>query len=100
MLASGTFAVGVLAPPVNADYIRDCPSGMSGVATADTGCAFAENVRWAWYDQPGSTVRAYSPVAERYITMQCARTSTDRWPEAKRCVGVNSYGIGLIVFFD
>ena len=100
MLASGAIAVGVSAPSVSADYIADCPSGESGVATNDPSCEFAENVQWAWYRQPASTVRAFSPVAGRYITMQCAITRTDRWPEAKRCVGVNAYGAGLIIFFD
>jgi hypothetical protein len=33
-------------------------------------------------------------------TMQCTPTATTFWPVAKRCVGVNSYGVGLIVFID
>ena len=77
-----------------------CPSGMSGVSTADTSCAFADNVRWAWYSQPGTIVTAYSPVTHQAYTMQCTPTTTTFWTVAKRCVGVNGYGVGLIVFID
>ena len=93
-------AAAALAPAASADKFTVCPSGMSGVATDDTSCAFADNVRWAWYAQPGTIVTAYSPVTQQSYTMQCTRTSTTFWPEAKRCVGVNSYGVGLIVFID
>ena len=84
----------------NADNFTVCPSGMSGVATDDTSCAFADNVRWAWYSQPGTIVTAYSPVTHQSYTMQCTPTTTTFWYEAKRCVGLNSYGVGLIVFID
>ena len=84
----------------SADNFTVCPSGMSGVSTDDTSCAFADNVRWAWYSQPGNPVTAYSPVTHQSYTMQCAPMSTTFWSEAKRCVGVNSYGVGLIVFVD
>lgn len=90
----------LLTSPANADEFTVCPSGMSGVATGDTSCAFADNVRWAWYGQPGNIVTAYSPVTHQAYTMQCTSTATTVWPEAKRCVGVNSYGVGLIVFID
>ena len=83
-----------------ADVFTVCPSGMSGVSTDDTSCAFADNVRWAWYSQPGNIVTAYSPVTHQSYTMQCTPTATTFWPVAKRCVGVNSYGVGLIVFVD
>jgi hypothetical protein len=89
-----------LAPTASAEVFDVCPSGRSGVATADTSCAFAENVRWAWYSQPGTIVTAYSPVTHQVYTMQCTPTATTYWYEAKRCVGVNSYGVGLIVFID
>jgi hypothetical protein len=83
-----------------ADAFTVCPSGMSGVSTGDTSCGFADNVRWAWYSQPGTIVTAYSPVTHQSYTMQCTPTATTFWPVAKRCVGVNSYGVGLIVFID
>ncbi len=89
-----------LAPSASAEAFDICPSGMSGVSTADTSCAFADGVRWAWYSQPGTIVTAYSPVTGLYYTMQCTPTATTFWYEAKRCVGVNSYGVGLIVFID
>ena len=84
----------------SAENFTICPSGMSGVSTADTSCAFADNVRRAWYSQPGTIVTAYSPVTHQSYTMQCTPTATTFWPVAKRCVGVNSYGVGLIVFVD
>jgi hypothetical protein len=86
------------AAPAQADRFSLCPSGMSGVATDDTSCAFADNVRYSWYAQPGSIVTAFSPVTKKTYTMQCTSTLTDVWGEAKRCVGVNSAGAGLIVF--
>jgi hypothetical protein len=89
-----------VAAPARADNFTVCPSGMSGVATDDTSCAFADNVRWAWYAQPGTIVTAFSPVTNQSYTMQCTPTSTTFWSEAKRCVGVNSYGVGLIVYID
>ena len=84
----------------SAENFTICPSGMSGVSTDDTSCAFADNVRWAWYSQPGNIVTAYSPVTHQSYTMQCTPTATTFWSVAKRCVGVNSYGVGFIVFID
>lgn len=84
----------------SADDFDVCPSGLSGVVTADTSCAFADNVFRAWYGQPGTAVLAYSPVTSQVYTMTCAPAWSTIWPEAKRCVGVNSYGVGLVVFID
>ena len=96
-----TIAIGLATSgAASAEVFDVCPSGVSGVATADTSCAFADNVRWAWYSQPGNIVTAYSPVTHQSYTMQCTPTATTFWPVAKRCVGVNSYGVGLIVFID
>ena len=101
VLAGITAAAGIAtASPANADNFTICPSGMSGVTTADTSCAFADNVRFAWYDQPGTIVTAYSPITHQSYTMQCTPMGTTFWREAKRCVGVNSYGVGLIVYID
>jgi hypothetical protein len=93
-----TGAILFAAAPAHADVFTVCPSGMSGVSTDDTSCAFADNVRFSWYAQPGTIVTAYSPVTRQTYTMQCTTTSTTVWPEAKRCVGVNSFGAGLIVY--
>ena len=93
-------AILMAAAPAQADVFTVCPSGMSGVSTEDTSCAFADNVRFAWYAQPGTIVTAYSPITRQTYTMQCTPTSTTYWPEAKRCVGVNSFGTGLIVYVD
>ena len=84
----------------SAENFTICPSGESGVSTDDTSCAFADNVRRAWYSQPGTIVTAYSPVTGLAYEMQCTSTATTFWYEAKRCVGVNGYGVGLIVFVD
>ena len=101
-IAAAAIALGITlaAPGARPTVFTVCPSGMSGVATDDTSCAFADNVRWAWYSQPGTIVTAYSPVTHQSYTMQCTATATTFWSVAKRCVGVNSYGVGLIVFID
>jgi hypothetical protein len=100
-VAAGAVALSIaVASPASADVFTVCPSGMSGVSTDDTSCAFADNVRWAWYSQPGNIVTAYSPVTHQSYTMQCTPAATTFWTVAKRCVGVNSYGVGLIVFID
>lgn len=84
----------------NAEYFTECPSGLSGVATADTSCGFADNVRAAFYWQPGWTVIATSPVTGKFYTMQCSTTATDvwHWSNPKRCFGVNDAGAVLVVY--
>jgi len=90
-----------VAPTASAEDVNTCPSGMTGVVTADTSCAFAENVRAAWYAQPpGAVVTAYSPVTQGTYAMQCAPTVTDLWPEAQRCSGTNYYGANLVVLIS
>lgn len=93
-------AIGLATAPVaEADVFDVCPSGLTGVATPDTSCAFADNVRRAWYGQPGTTVIAYSPVTDKFYTMQChLATTTMWWGNPKRCWGVNAYGAVLVVF--
>ena len=98
--ATAVAAAVSLAPSASAEVFDLCPSLESGVSTADTSCAFADSVRWAWYSQPGTIVTAYSPVTGKFYTMQCTQTSTTYWYEAKRCVGVKAYGAGLIVYID
>lgn len=92
------------APPVAAqDSFEDftiCPSGLTAVASDDTSCAFADNVRRSWYLRPGATVTAYSPVTHQEYTMRCTSVTTNVWPEAKRCAGQNSYGKTLVVYID
>lgn len=76
-----------------------CPSGLSGVSTPDTSCEFADNVRRAFYTEPGWTVFAYSPVTGQFYTMQCFVTVTTHWwPVPKRCFGINAYGELLVVY--
>jgi hypothetical protein len=75
-----------------------CPSGFSGVASADTSCAFADSVRRSWYSSPGNIIAAYSPVTHQTYMMECTPAATTVWPAAKRCVGVNTSGAVLIVY--
>ncbi|KMO69301.1 DUF2510 domain-containing protein [Mycolicibacterium obuense] len=92
-----------IAPPSSGGPIenfRICPSGLTGVATEDTSCAFADSVRSAWYSQPGSSVVAYSPVTHQSYLMTCTSTTTNAWPGAKRCSGTNAQGAGLIVYIS
>lgn len=89
----------LLAPGVVEDF-RLCPSGLAGVASDETSCAFADNVRRAWYGQPGSVITAYSPVTGRLYTMRCAAADTDAWPRSQRCTGTNPQGDPLIVYIS
>lgn len=89
----------VLGPGVVEDF-RLCPSGLTGVASADTSCAFADNVRRAWYGQAGSVISAYSPVTGRFYTMRCAGADTSAWPTSQRCTGTNPQGDPLIVYIS
>lgn len=100
LLAVIAAAATIGAPPASADEFTICPSGMTGVVTEDTSCAFADNVRYSWYAQPGAIITAFSPKTGKTYTMQCTNTMTDVWPNAKRCVGVNDSGHGLIVIIS
>lgn len=100
LLAAGGAALTISAPPVSAEEFTLCPSGMSGVVTEDTSCAFADNVRYSWYAQPGTIITAFSPKTGKTYTMQCTSTMTYIWRNAKRCVGVNDSGAGLIVIIS
>lgn len=87
--------------PTDVEDITICPSGFSGVASEDTSCAFADNVRRSWYQShPGSVVLAYSPITQQIYTMRCTPATTTAWPEAKRCVGQNPHGATLVVYID
>jgi hypothetical protein len=100
LAAAGALAVSTAGPADAADWFTACPSGQSGVVTADTSCAFADSVRAAWYSQPGRTIFAYSPVTGSLYTMQCDSAWTTVWVEAKRCYGINSYGAPLVVYVN
>jgi hypothetical protein len=58
------------APPSSAG--TDCGGGLH--SGPNTTCAFAQNVRRAWGEAPGSTntLRVYSPVTGQTYTMNCA----------------------------
>jgi hypothetical protein len=71
-----------------------CPDGQSGVATTVTSCAFAENVRRAYFSQGGPIVTAYSPVTGEVYDMQCqpgfiAHLVGGDTVASVRCVGGN-----------
>jgi len=96
----GALAVGIGTPVANADEFTLCPSGMTGTASEDTSCAFAESVRAARIAQAGTVVSAWSPVTQQSYTMQCTTWATNSWPNAERCVGANPAGVALIVFIN
>src|SRR4051812_7833483 len=90
LLAAGALAA---APLAQADEtVTICPDGRSGVAQGQTSCAFAHNVRAAWYGQAGTVVQAYSPVTGGVYSMQCGtgyqiNTTSGMRINAVRCVG-------------
>jgi hypothetical protein len=86
--------------PGSVENFKICPSGLSGVASDETSCAFADSVRSSWYSNPGPSVVAYSPVTHQSYLMHCAPAVTDVWPEAVRCAGVNAQGTVLVVYID
>lgn len=102
MALVAVLTVGALwaAQRAKAETFDVCPSGVSGVASFDTSCAFADSVRAAFYWQPSWTIFAKSPVTGKIYTMQCSRTDTSGtgWLDSKRCFGVNDAGAVLIVF--
>lgn len=66
------------APSAQADYVFNaCPSGRTGVASTVTSCAFADNVRYAWYGQGINPVAAYSPTTGLVYSMYCT-SATNR----------------------
>jgi hypothetical protein len=90
-------SVTIVAPVAKADGIFTiCPSGVSGVATTVTSCAFADNVRSTWIRSGGSSlIQAYSPVTNTYYEMQCsadftATLNSGRTVQAIRCSGGNN----------
>lgn len=86
--------------PPDVEDITVCPSGRSAVASEDTSCAFAENVRASWYSSSrGSVIIAYSPVTGQEYKMRCAPAVTTQWQNAQRCSGENTYGATLTVYF-
>lgn len=97
VMALGLFAL-ASPTPAQAETATICPSGLTAVATPDTSCEFADNVRANWYSQPGTTIVAYSPKTGLYYTMQCRYQATDAWYNSKRCAGINSFGAVLVVY--
>lgn len=101
VVAAGLALSGLAAPSAAADVesFTTCPSGASGVSSLDTSCPFADNVRYAYYRQPGRTVFTYSPVTGKFYTMQCvAAVTTEDWLFPKRCFGINEVGAPLVVY--
>jgi hypothetical protein len=95
--ASAAAALAVAVAPVahaDGDFIT-CPSGRAGVVLGTpTSCAFADNVRRAWFGQPGNPVVAYSPVTSQLYRMFCVGNTTvyftdGHMADAVQCVGGN-----------
>jgi hypothetical protein len=87
----------VVPPLARADGVfAMCPSGRAGtVVGTPTTCAFADNVRLAWFDQPGNPVVAYSPVTDQTYRMFCVGNTTVYFTDghsadAVECVGGNN----------
>jgi hypothetical protein len=91
-IAAATLA---LPPHAHAATFSTCPSGRDGVIDGTpTSCAFADNVRIAWFGQPGNPVLAYSPVTNAYYSMTCVAHTTVNFidghsADAVLCVGGN-----------
>ncbi|MCV7229096.1 hypothetical protein [Mycolicibacterium komossense] len=94
-MASVVVAIGLTsAAPAKAEVFITCPSGRDGVATVVTSCAFADNVRYAWLNQDGQVITAYSPVTSMFYTMYCdagytAHMDSGIVVDATRCEGGN-----------
>jgi hypothetical protein len=83
----------------HAEVIDLCPSGVSGVASPATTCGFADNVRSAFYGQPGWTVLAYSPATRGVYVMTCGHAVTGNgWWDPKRCIGTGAGSSALVVY--
>jgi hypothetical protein len=98
LLTAAAIVAGALAfsPAAHADeVVTVCSDGHSGVAQGQTSCAFAQNVRAAYFSSGGPVVAAYSPATGEVYTMQCAggfliRLSDGTLKTAARCVGGNN----------
>ncbi|AON96906.1 hypothetical protein BI081_gp201 [Mycobacterium phage Tonenili] len=105
LVTGGVLAAGLTlglfgAAPASAEYMTNCPSGLSAVVTANTSCGFADNVFQAFYNQPGWDPVAYSPATGKVYRMHCTPAITTSWGEAKRCWGVGYGGDLLVVYID
>jgi hypothetical protein len=75
-------------PPVPPASGQPCGGGV--YAGPNTSCAFARNVRAAYYEAPGrsATVRVFSPVTDTTYTMSCAPSGS-----AVTCSGGNDASV-------
>lgn len=95
-IAAALFAAAAalgLAAPAQADVFTVCPSGNEGVVGGHTSCAFAENVRSAFYASGmNNVVVAYSPVTgERYV-MACTGRYSAYFTDGQVLVSTRCYG--------
>ena len=79
--ATATGALLFGAVPAQAESFIGCGYG-AGIATSVTSCEFAQNVRYAWFHQPGRIIEAYSPVTGQYYTMYCDPNTPRAWTPA------------------
>ena len=91
--ATGALLFGA-APAQADDGFLSCGAG-AGIASSVTSCEFAQNVRYAWFHQPGRIIEAYSPVTGMYYSMYCdpnytARMDTGRVYDSVHCEGGNN----------
>lgn len=95
---TGAFSIvtmGVVLVPVpahaDAGFVA-CPSGHDGVASAHTTCAFADNVRAAYFTQSGNRVLAYSPATDSAYLMDCAPGYTAKFTNGLAVTAVKCFG--------
>ena len=93
-LASTPRSLAADCTPAQAESFIGCGYG-AGIATSVTACELAQNVRYAWFHQPGRIIEAYSPVTGQYYTMYCdpnytARMDTGRVYNSVHCEGGNN----------
>jgi len=69
-----------------------CPSGVTGVATLQTSCAFADNVRTAYFSQDPPVVLAYSPVTRAAYFMYCVSGIRANFFDGSSRIAAKCYG--------
>lgn len=87
------FAVWGSCSRAHADSLFEmCPSGRDGIATGVTSCPFADNVRRAWFTQPGNEVVAYSPVTGQEYVMGCVTGYLAHFTGGQAVTAVKCFG--------
>lgn len=82
-----------LPPPGGTDVFTICPDGHEGVVGGHTTCAFAENVRRAFYNSGmANTFTAYSPITGDAYEMTCAGRYPAYFTDGSTTISTRCYG--------